>query len=288
MFHIPGVLTRIDPVTEPVPVVFDVPRSGTWYPCEFRTEVSFDDLHRSVSMHLPDLYQGVPQYGAQLLVAHFPNAFIDANRNETDIDPSLLADDWKGALPLNPTVKSELGIGLIHSVAGQTGTPLYDYKLTSAEIQSRIDQYFLPYHDELARIIQEGNDRHKVSYHISCHSMASIGGSSTLDKGQPRTDFDIGDLNGQSCEPEFAELVVKTLKSFGFNVTSNFHYAGAEAVRRHSRVSERKHSLQIEINRKLYMNEQDFSKSADFADIQKVLAKLADEIRLYALAQSSS
>lgn len=280
MLFVPGVLTAVSPTLQPAPVVFDVPRSGTWYPCDFRPDASFRDVHQSVSMYVGDLYRDVVKQGATLLCALFPNTYIDANRHETDVDLDLLADEWTGPVPLAPTVKSKLGIGLIHSMV--TGRrPLYRHKLTSADVQNRIDKYFLPYHSTLAELVAGNHAAFGVSYHISCHSMASIGGTSTLDAGKLRSDFDIGDLNGASCDSEFSDLVQQTLRSHGFNVTANVHYAGAESIRRHSKVADGRYSLQIEINRALYMNEQDFTLLPRSADIQTVVTELAKTIGDY-------
>lgn len=280
MLLIPGVLLRTDPAGSPAPIVFDVPRSGTWYPCDFRPAASFQEVHRSVSMYLHELYSVVPAAGATLLYALFPNAYIDANRHETDIDPELIADEWTGPGKLNPTVKSQLGIGLIHSAA--SNGPLYDGKLTAADVRNRIENYFLPYHDQLADIIAKQREYSPTSYHISCHSMASIGGRSTLDAGSPRSDIDIGDLNGKSCSPELSKLVEETFKAHGYRVTSNFHYAGAECVRRHSAPEKGRHSLQIEVNRKLYMDEEKLTRNESFSDLQKAIADVARKIQEFA------
>lgn len=280
MLLIPGVLLRTDPAGSPAPIVFDVPRSGTWYPCDFRPAASFQEVHRSVSMYLHELYSVVPAAGATLLYALFPNAYIDANRHETDIDPELIADEWTGPGELNPTVKSQLGIGLIHSAA--SNGPLYDGKLTAADVRNRIENYFLPYHDQLADIIAKQREASPASYHISCHSMASIGGRSTLDAGSPRSDIDIGDLNGKSCSPELSRLVEEAFKAHGYRVTSNFHYAGAECVRRHSAPEKGRHSLQIEVNRKLYMDEDKLTRNENFSDLQKAIADVARKIQEFA------
>lgn len=280
MLLVPGVMLRTDPAGAASPVVFDVPRSGTWYPCDFRPDASFQDVHRSVSMYLHELYSVVPAAGATLLYALFPNAYIDANRHETDVDPQLLSDEWAGPGILNPTVKSQLGIGLIHSAAGNNA--LYNGKLTAADVRNRIENYFLPYHNELARIISEQRKASPASYHISCHSMASIGGRSTLDAGSARSDIDIGDLNGKSCSPELSKLVEEVFTRHGYRVTSNFHYAGAECVTRHGDPENGRHSLQIEVNRKLYMDEDSLTKNAGFSALQKAITELAGSLKEFA------
>jgi len=278
---IPGVLLRRDPSGAGAPVVYDIPRSGTWYPCEFIAAAAFTDLHQSVSMHVQDLYGDVVDSGAGWLYATFPNTYIDANRHEADIDPDLLDAPWPGTL--ETTGKSRLGIGLIHSKCGKRGVPVYDGKLPVRDVQHRLDRYYWPYHNELSGMLAERKKKFGIAYHISCHSMASVGGPSTLDRGKPRSDFDIGDRHGASCDPALSELVISTLSSFGYRVTHNFHYAGAESVRKHAQPAQGVHSLQIEIKRGLYMNEDTFEPTDNFPAVRKHLGELARVVSRFAL-----
>ncbi len=286
MFTLPGVYIRRDPVAKPAPLIFDIPRSGTWYPCDFMPAASFELVHCSVSMYVEELYQRVVDAGATWLFALFPNAYIDANRGELDIDPDLIDGQWPGTL--EPTTKSQLGIGLIHSAAGRDRIPLYDRKLSVADVRNRIENYYWPYHRELARVLAGMREKAGVAYHVSCHSMAAIGGASSLDHGAPRSDFDIGDREGTTCEPEFTELVCSTLRGFGYRVTNNVHYAGAESVRKHSAPDKGVHSLQIEINRGLYMNEAMFTRNDGFVKIQNDLGRLSEVLADYARMRSSA
>ncbi|ALM82899.1 N-formylglutamate amidohydrolase [Bordetella sp. N] len=280
----PGVFLRRDPNGAGAPLVFDIPRSGTWYPCEFVPAAPFLDLHQSVSMHVPDLYTDVVDSGAGWLAATFPNTYIDANRHEGDIDPTLLDGPWPGQL--ETTEKSRLGIGLIHSKCGKRGVPIYDKPLAVADVQRRLDHYYWPYHNELAAMLAERKKVFGGAYHVSCHSMASIGGPSTLDRGKPRSDFDIGDRNGSTCDPALSELIVATLGGFGYQVTRNFHYPGAESVRKHAQPAAGIHSVQIEIKRGLYMNEETFERSKDFGTVRQHLAELSKVIARFALDQT--
>ena len=278
--YIPGVLLRSDPAGPAAPVVFDIPRSGADYPRRFRSSASLDAVQRQISMYLEELYLDAPAAGATYLYALFPNAFIDANRHETDIDPAMIDGEWPG--PLNPTVKSELGIGLIHSACGIGEVALQDGKLSVDDVRDRIENYFLPYHDELAAQLAAHRAAHGVAYHVSCHSMASVGGKSTLDAGQPRVQFDIGDRHGTTCEPGFVAVVKETLEGLGYDVHVNKHYAGAESIRRHADPAHGIHSLQIEMNRALYMNEDDFTRGPGFDTVRGHLATLERAICGYA------
>jgi len=73
--------------------------------------------------------------------------------------------------------------------------------------------------------------------------------------------------------------VLRFLRDRGYDVKVNDPYKGVELVRRHGRPRERRHSLQIEVNRKLYMDETTFERNANFprlkADLDALVAALA-------------
>ena len=282
--YIPGVLRRLDPIRNASPVVFDVPRSGSDYPRRFRSPAPFDAVHRSISMYLEELYDGAPAAGANLLFACFPNAFIDANRHELDINPDLIDGEWPG--PLEPTIKSKLGIGLIHAMCGAGDLPLHHGRLSVADVKDRLDNYYWPYHNELAGLLADHREKYGVAYHVSCHSMSAIGSKASVDEGKARSQFDIGDRNGTTCEPGFVDVVKTTLEGFGYEVTVNRHYAGAESIRKHGAPDKGIHSLQIELNRGLYMDEELFTRGDGFQTIRGHLAELAEAVAAYGRAQA--
>jgi N-formylglutamate amidohydrolase len=76
------------------------------------------------------------------------------------------------------------------------------------------------------------------------------------------------------------------MERLGYEVTVNRHYAGAESVRKHADPANGYHSLQIELNRSLYMNEELFTKGAGFEKLSDHLGQLAQEIAGYSLDRS--
>ena len=109
----------------------------------------------------------------------------------------------------------------------------------------------------------------------SCHSMRCVAGKQSDDgEGSVRPDFVLGDRDGTTCAPAFTELVRRTLAGMGYRVTVNDPYKGVELVRAYSDPKTRRHSLQIEINKRLYMDERTLQKSAGFALLQKNLGEL--------------
>ena len=74
-------------------------------------------------------------------------------------------------------------------------------------------------------------------------------------EGSPRADFVLGDRDGTTCDPAFTEFVRTTLAAGGYNVSVNDPYKGVELVKAYSKPARGRHSLQLEINKRLYMNE---------------------------------
>jgi N-formylglutamate deformylase len=71
----------------------------------------------------------------------------------------------------------------------------------------------------------------------------------------------------------------------GYAVAINDPYKGVELVRKHGRPDERRHSLQIEANRRLYMDEATLEKNAGFAVLEANLTQLAASLRGYVLGR---
>lgn len=273
---IDGVLERFDPAAAPVPLVFDSPHSGMVYPADFNFTAPDDLVRTAEDTHVDALFAAAPAHGATLLIAHFPRSYIDTNRHAHDLDPELIDGAWPGKIA--PGEKTKLGIGLVRRLA-QPGIPMYDRKLSVGAIRHRIETYYLPYHDELGRIIDGAHRRFGAVWHINCHSMASRGSDITPDGGVERAEFVLGDRDGTTCDPAFTAAVDSFLRGKGYDVRINDPYKGAEIVRRYADPQRRRHSLQIEINRRLYMDERTRERSPGFAKLQ---ADLADLIRFLA------
>ena len=263
-----------------VPVVFDSPHSGTSYPADFETIVPHLTLRRAEDTHVEALYAAAPDHGATLVAANFPRSYIDANRSLLDIDAALLDSPWPG--PINVTRKTEKGIGLVWRLL-DTGEPIYSRKLTVAEVQARISNCYAPYHKAVRDAINAAHKHYGAVWHINCHSMPAT--SSVISEegpGVPRSDFVLGDRDGTTCAPEFTTFVALTLRGMGYEVNVNDPYKGVELVRAYSDPAERKHSLQIEVNRKLYMDENSRERNEGFAKLQGDLTRLIQAIGKYA------
>lgn len=279
-FVIEDVLVRNDPTGRRLPVLFDSPHSGTVYPRDFHFTCPLSLLRQAEDTHVDDLLAAAPEHGATLLCALFPRSFIDANRAIDDIDPTLLDGHWPE--PLNPSAKSALGLGLIRSMC-RPGLPLYDGRLPVAEVADRIDRFYRPYHFQVASILDGLSARFGAVWHVNCHSMPS---AATLDAGRPvGVDFVIGDRDGTTSEPGFVALVADVLRGFGYSVALNDPYKGVELIARYANPARGRHSIQLEINRRLYMNEETLEPHDGYARLQEHLGVLIRRICAHAEAR---
>jgi len=266
---------------DPIPVVYDSPHSGSIYPDDFDHVLERAVLRRSEDAHVDELYAHVVDDGAPLLHALFPRCYVDPNRSEFDIDIDMIDGPWDGVA--TPTSKSTVrGVGLIWRQVKVFGT-IYDRKLTADEVRVRIERFWRPYHEALESLLDERVARFGRVYHINCHSMAASGDRTTEDGLRDRPDFVIGDLDGTACEPGLTDLIVETLRGIGHSVAVNDPYKGFELTRRYSDPAKGRHSIQIELNRKLYMDEKNLSKAQGFFAAQGSLRTLSAAIKRYAL-----
>jgi N-formylglutamate amidohydrolase len=150
-------------------------------------------------------------------------------------------------------------------------------------VQARIARCYAPYHKAVRDAINTAHKHYGAVWHINCHSMPAM--SSVISEegpGVPRADFVLGDRDGTTCAPEFTTFVALTLRGMGYDVRVNDPYKGVELVRAYSDPAEHKHSLQVEVNRKLYMDENSRERNAAFAKLQGNLTTLIAAIATFA------
>lgn len=274
----PVIVSRPGAGTMAIPLVFDSPHSGLEYPADMKPSLATNILRRSEDTFVDQLFKGVDQLGAVMVEATFPRCYIDPNRTTEDIEITALADVWTGTV--KPSIKTNRGTGLVWTKIGGVH-PIYDRKLTAAEVQGRIDNYWAPYHETLAAEIERLYADFGGIWHINCHSMPARGDETTEDGPVDRADFVLGDRDGTTCAAAFTETVRDFLAGRGYDVAVNWPMKGVELVRKHGRPDENRHSLQIEINRRLYMDEIALTKNDRYDETAAVIADMTAAIATF-------
>jgi N-formylglutamate deformylase len=267
----------------PLPLVCDSPHSGTIYPSDFRSALSLQQLRQTEDTDIDALWSGVPAVGGTLVAALFPRCYIDPNRALEDLDASLIDGTWPH--PLAPGPKSKLGYGLIFGKV-DANSLIYDRQLSVDEIKQRIDRYWQPYRTALDQEIQSAYQIFGQVWHLNLHSMPQNAYERLgIQTDKPLADFVLGDRDGSTCEPEFVGLVEQSLKASGYTVARNDPYKGVALLEQIGQPALRRHSLQIEIRRPLYMNEATRERNHGFETLKSALDKTLSDVATYVKTQ---
>ncbi|PIW29812.1 MAG: N-formylglutamate amidohydrolase [Rhodospirillales bacterium CG15_BIG_FIL_POST_REV_8_21_14_020_66_15] len=241
------------PQVQTAPVVFASPHSGRDYSSDFVRQSCLDAtaLRRSEDAFVDRLFRRAPEFGAPLIRANFPRAYVDANREAYELDPRMFAAPLPGhVVTRSPRIAA--GLGTIARVVAN-GEEIYAHPLTFAEARKRIEATHRPYHTALQGLIDETRQAFGGCLLIDCHSMPSNIAGTRGD--HPLGDVILGDCHGTSAGPAMTALAEHLLKDQGFSVTRNRPYAGGYTTRHYGRPRAGVHVLQIELNRALYLDE---------------------------------
>ncbi len=267
-----------------VPLVLDSPHSGFAFPADFGSRLTEFDLREGEDCFVDQLYLPATERGVGLIAALAPRTYIDLNRHAADIDLALIdGGRWPGEHV--PSGKARLGKALVWRTLDD-GREIYDRKLAVDEVRKRIETFHQPYHRAVRDRIEATHARYGRSWHIDCHSMNAVSGAQGEGgPGRARADFVVGDRDGTTCDAGFTEFVRAFLADLGHDVRINDPYKGVELVRAYSNPAQGRMSLQLEINKRLYMDEATRTKSAGFEPLQRQLAALVDAVLDYAAGE---
>jgi N-formylglutamate amidohydrolase len=270
------------PATRLLPLVIASPHSGSRYPADFVAASRLDPLtlRRSEDAFVDEIFAAAPLLGAPLLAARFPRAYLDVNREAYELDPAMFADtlpDYVNAR--SPRVR--MGLGTIARIVA-SGEEIYGRKLCFAEAEARIETLYRPYHAALHRLVEETAADFGFCLVVDCHSMPS-GSQDAV--GRAPVDIVLGDCHGAACAPQIVETARRYLTRRGFAVALNAPYAGGFTTGHYGRPRQRRHALQIEINRAIYMDERSYCRRPAFDQLSDDMAGLI--ARLGEVAQES-
>ena len=277
--HAPYTITP--PAAQTVPFVFSSPHSGRHYPAAFVAGSALDatTLRASEDIYVDELFSAAPSLGAPLIQAEYARAFVDVNREAWELDPDMYSDP----LPDHINTKSgrvAAGLGTIAKVVA-SGTEIYKGRMPFAEAEWRINNVYLPYHAALDDLVNRTCDQFGHSVMVDCHSMPSAGtsfGNMPLRSKGATADFILGDRYGKSCAPELMDIAETILKGHNYRVVRNTPYSGGYNTRQYSDRDNGRHTLQIEINRALYVDEQTLEKTRHFDHLQRDVGLLRGHI----------
>jgi N-formylglutamate amidohydrolase len=264
------------PAGAAAPVVFNSPHSGRVYPECLAAASRLDarGLRRSEDFMVDALMAGAPARGCALLLAHFPRAYLDVNREPYELDPRM----FDGRLPPYANTRSLRvagGLGTIPRIVGD-GHDIYRSRLPVSEALARIERVYKPYHAALRGLLADAMRAHGEAVLVDCHSMPSASlGPNVGD----RPDIVLGDRFGVSCAPWIVAEAEAIFEDLGLRVARNRPYAGGFITEHYGQPQAGVHALQIEVNRGLYMDEATIEPGRGFERMRQAMDLFVERFR---------
>jgi N-formylglutamate amidohydrolase len=165
-----------------------------------------------------------------------------------------------------------------------SGEAIYRGRVPSREIEHRLETCWRPYHTALTMLVEQTFRQFGAALLIDAHSMPSSASTIGSRDRDHRVDIVLGDNHGESCAPELVDWAEAWFAQQGLRVRRNQPYAGGFTTQRYGRPAIGRHTLQIEINRALYMNEDRHEKLPDARRIERMMTGLLEAIATQANA----
>lgn len=235
-------------------------------------------------MHLHDphvhrLLSAIPATGSPVLESLVHRSCIDLNRHEYEVDPARIDGDWK--LSVKETFYTSRNAGVFPVFAGPRTnrlTAIYNdaARLTVTEGERRLQHYYHPYYSQLEALLTASRNQHNQILHLNMHS-------AHRSPDQPQADIILGDLNGKSCDRSIRDFIESFLKERAYSVDFNgTFFSGGATIQKTNNVPGGINSVQIEIARDLYMNQETLDFMPNRAlKIQKTLTDLSKALQGY-------
>ena len=245
-------------LTEPrapeVPVIVEVPHAGLEVDAESLATLAAPALAigRDADLYVDELYADAPDLGATLLTARMSRYVCDLNRSEHDVD--------------RDTVVGATGRPSPHGLIWRSTTDnraAITRPLSKTELERRLKAYYRPYHDRLDELVRERLARYGFVIVVSGHSMPSRGRDGHDDPGRERADIVPGTRQQTTAAPAVIDAIEKVAARFQFGLAHDEPYRGGHTTVRYGRPAAGIHAIQIELNRRLYMDEQTLVKKTN-------------------------
>lgn len=261
------------------PLILSVPHCGTIFPEEFLRAVQPDvmTLRKNEDIFVKDIIEPAIKDGKiPALCLNISRVFIDVNRAKVELDPNMFYDYPKDDLGLNQQ-RSRYGLGIIHKVTADS-QPIYAGLISYKEVSERIKKVYDEYHKRLKKLTERAIEKFGFCLVLDCHSMPSK--ICSIISESPRIDICLGNLFEQSCPNKISFFVENEFAKREYYVSKNRPYSGAYITFNYCEPRKQSYTLQLEINREIYADEEHLMKNDNFTrvsyDISKVITSLAN------------
>ncbi|MDB4944928.1 MAG: N-formylglutamate deformylase [Labilithrix sp.] len=266
----PAAFTLIEPdEARESPVVVEVPHAGLFMdgPALLRLAAPARCIGRDADLYVDELYGRAPARGATLLFANVSRYVCDLNRSEQDVD----AETIEG---VPPTARATRGIVWRLTSDNQR---VLDAPLPHAELERRLDTYYRPYHRTLGELLERKRARFGYAIVLAAHSMPSAGrGGDPREPPHVRADVVPGTRGRTSASRRLIDAVDAHARAGGLSVAHDDPYQGGYTTQHYGRPERNVHVVQVELARRLYMDEPSLQKNGGFGALEQWCASLVE------------
>jgi N-formylglutamate amidohydrolase len=236
-------------------VVVEVPHAGLAIDPESAafTIAPARSIARDADLLVDELCQDAPNEGATLLVANMSRFVVDLNRSPTDYDADAVEGGGRTPWPR----------GLVWRLTTD-GDPMLEHAIPRAELERRLDRVYRPYHRTLQGLLERKLERFGHVVLLCAHSMPSyprpspsprVGRTNAPASPGARADLVPGTRGRTSAAGQVIDLVDAVGNAHGFTIRHDDPYRGGFSTAHYGRPAHGVHAVQIEIARRLYMDE---------------------------------
>lgn len=226
-----------------LPVLLSVPHSGRDYP-DWLIGMAAGGRPALASLEDPLVdrlaWRAIGR-GVGAVIARAPRAAIDCNRAEDELDPAVI----DGARRDRLSARARGGLGIVPARTPQHGY-LWRRPVTRPQLEDRLNQAYRPYHDAIEDLLGLLVDRFGCALLLDCHSMPPP------PAGIPP--IVLGDGRGRTTDPWLSAEALRIAGDCGFDAGLNDPFAGGHVIERHADPGCSIHALQIEIDRRAYLD----------------------------------
>lgn len=246
------------------PLVLSSPHAGCDFPKEFleNSALTEHELKISEDSFVTDIIKKASNAGIPLISLNLPRTFVDVNRDKIELDETMFYDAPKSS-DINSR-RCRVGLGVLHRVVYQNKN-IYDGLLSYKDAMERIKNVYEPYHKRLKQLVDKCVRKFGFCLLVDCHSMPSM--ICNIMNETKALDFCVCNLFGESCPDEMSAKIYEELQKNDYRVEYNRPYAGAFITFNYCQPRKKIYTLQLEINRAIYMDEQSYQKNKQFQEV---------------------
>lgn len=257
----------VHPARSDLPVLLSVPHAGRDYP-DWLLDMASKGRASLTSLEDPlvdRLIWRAMQHGIGAVIATAPRAGVDCNRGEHEVDPAVV--EGSSGRPISARVRG--GLGIVPGRTQQHGF-LWRRSIRAEQLEQRLESAHRPYHRAVERELGKLHERFGCALLLDCHSMPPP------PPGVPSIIF--GDCHGRTAAGWIGAEAREIARRFGFTAGSNEPFAGGHIVERHGEPARGIHALQIEVDRRCYLDPKLAAPGAGFNHVASLIEALAVDL----------